>query len=108
MTEQQFIEYLVHDVMAFSSNITYRPMFGGFGIYHNQRIIGIVIDNELYLKVNESAARLLAEQGSRPFTYERTSKVVALKSYWLVPEEILENRDQFRTWFSLATTSTAK
>ena len=47
--------------------------------------------------------------GSRQLTYLHTNKKMVSMPYWLVPEDILENRDEFARWVSRAiATSRAK
>ena len=39
--------------------IAIRPMFGGFGVYAHEKIIGLICGDHLYLKANEPAKALL-------------------------------------------------
>ena len=47
----EYLTYL-HDLFADFCPVTTRAMFGGHGVYRDGVIIGIVIDDTLYLKVN--------------------------------------------------------
>jgi len=47
----EFVEYL-NEVFADFGVIRYRKMFGGYGIYHNDLMFGLVADDQLYLKTD--------------------------------------------------------
>lgn len=67
----EFIEYLVHDLLAAMPNVAARAMFGGHGIYKSGRIFAIVIDQKFYLKADDTLAKIYTAAGAFPFTYER-------------------------------------
>ena len=88
MTTTEFRDYIIYDLLDGVSGISSKRMFGGFGLYKNGVIIGIIADNEFYFKIAEADYEEFEKYGSRPFTYERQGKIIALKSYWLVTEEM--------------------
>lgn len=45
----EFAEY-VYEQMAHAGDISYRKMFGSFGIYMNQKFIGLICDDQLFVK----------------------------------------------------------
>ena len=92
--DKSFHDYVVHDLLNDTPGINSRAMFGGWGIYKDGKMFGLISESELYLKVNESNIANFKKVGSRPFEYARKGKKINL-SYWSVSEEILENRDQF-------------
>ena len=68
-----FVEYACEPISD-SGNITYRKMFGDYGVYCNGKIIGLICDNQFFLKKTKSAERLLHEvieappyEGSKPY-----------------------------------------
>ncbi len=67
-------------------------MFGGYGLYKDGIIFGIIVDEELYLKTDETNRKEYESFGSRPFTYDRGKNQKTTMSYWLIPEDILEDR----------------
>lgn len=93
----EFIEYLVHDLLASVPNVTARAMFGGHGIYKNGKIFAIVIDQKFYLKADESLAKTYAATGAYPFTYQRDGKIYSMK-YFCVPEAILSDSETLNLW----------
>ena len=96
MKDESYKEYIL-DLLDDWEGIYMKRMFGGWGLFHNDMILGLIFDNELYLKVDDSSKAEYKARGSRPFTYKRGGKEVAL-SYWLVPEEVLEDRGVFLEW----------
>lgn len=45
--------------MSLAGNITYKKMFGEYGIYCNEKIFGLICDNQVYIKPTSAADRLL-------------------------------------------------
>jgi DNA transformation protein and related proteins len=80
-----------------------RAMFGGHGIYVDGLIVGLVVDDTLYLKTDdESRPRFLALD-LPPFTYRKKTGAVEVTSYYRPPDEALESPDAMREWVRLAT-----
>ena len=85
------------DLFHHFGRINMRRMFGGEGIYAGDQIIGLVVDDRLYLKTTErNRADFLAE-GCEPFTYMRGKKRMAT-SYYAVPERLLDDPEEFGHW----------
>ena len=93
----EFNDYVIYDLLGSISGITSRAMFGGYGIYKNGIIFGIIIDDILYLKVDVTNQKEYEKYGSSPFSYRNKGKEIKM-SYWEVPEEILENREKITDW----------
>ena len=88
--------------MAGVEGITARAMFGGHGLYKEGVIFGLIADDQLYFKTGESNQKDYEAAGSRPFTYQaKKGKRVAM-SYWEVPSDIMENRDEIGIWINKA------
>jgi TfoX/Sxy family transcriptional regulator of competence genes len=43
---KQYCEYVVHDVLGHIKGITARAMFGGYGLYLDGAIFGIIADTD--------------------------------------------------------------
>ena len=76
-------------------------MFGGYGIYHDGIMIGLVADDTLYLKVDKTTEKHFIEKALTPFEYDKGNKKVKM-SYYLAPEEIYDDPDEASHWASLA------
>ncbi len=81
---QEFHDYVVGDLMAGIAGITSRGMFGGHGIYQDGKFFAIITDGELYFK---------GIGGTTQFTYSKKDGKTYKMNYWLVPAEVLEDRD---------------
>ncbi len=105
MKKNEFVEY-VKDVLSPFATITVRAMFGGYGVY-TDKMIGLIADNELYLKADMEAVVYFKACGSEPFTYQGKNKPVAM-SYWKVLPEIMDEPEDLKKWFDLAVKSALK
>lgn len=94
--DTSFHDYVVHDVLSEMHGITSKAMFGGWGIYKNGIIFGIIIEGELYFKVGDENRDEFEKMDSHPFTYSNKNGKSVTMSYWLVPEEVLEDRERVR------------
>jgi len=94
--DQAYIQYL-HELLEPLGKISTKIMFGGHGVYCNGVIMGIVIDETLYLKVDEQTKPLFGAVGSEPFVYEMKSKHVEM-SYWSAPDDAMESSEQMLPW----------
>ncbi|WMJ81659.1 TfoX/Sxy family protein [Clostridium sp. MB40-C1] len=61
----EFVEY-VCDQISGAGNITYRKMFGDYGVYCNEKIIGLICDNQFFLKITKNGKELLHEAIEAP------------------------------------------
>ena len=93
---REYLDYL-HDLFSAFGPIATRAMFGGHGVYRDGTIIGIVIDEAIYLKVDAATRAAFEAEGCEPFVYEARGKVVPM-SYWSVPEDALDSPQEFRPW----------
>lgn len=78
-----------------------RAMFGGWGVYLDGTIMGIIVDERLYLKVDGDNRGDFAEAGMTPFTYVGANGPVAM-SYWEIPPEVLAEPDRLAQWAAKA------
>jgi DNA transformation protein len=80
--------------------VTARAMFGGLGLYHDGCFFGLVDDDTLYLRVDETTREDYQRAGMgpfRPFADEEPSM-----GYFEVPAEVLEDRSELRGWAARA------
>ena len=98
MPKSDFHDYVIQDLMSHIPGIKSRVMFGGWGIYKDGVIFGIIADDELYFKVDETNRKKYEAAGSKPFTYDTKKRKKIVMSYWEVPPDILEDRDEIVRW----------
>jgi len=75
-----------------------RPMFGGYGVYLDGLIIGIIAFDSFYLKVDDQNRPDFEAAGSSPFSYDTKSGTNTITGYWEVPADVLDDSDQLRAW----------
>lgn len=96
----EYVAYL-KELFSEFGEIRARKMFGGHGIYHGEVMIGLVADDELYLKVDASSLSLFEQHGLSQFVYQKGQRTVGI-SYYQAPEEALEDPVEMRHWARLA------
>lgn len=92
----EFVEYL-KEVFEQFGQIHSRKMFGGYGIYHDGVMFGLVADDTLYLKADETTAEYFEEKGLCRFEYDKGDKTVRM-SYYLAPDDIFDNPEDAAHW----------
>ena len=60
-----FVQYIA-DQCSGAGTITYKKMFGDYGIYCNGKIFGLICDNRFYVKPTEAGRALLGMVVLRP------------------------------------------
>ena len=81
--------------------IDVRRMFGGHGLFHEDRMFGLVAGGRVYLKTDEENRPLFVEKRLMPFEYARRGEMTAT-SYYEAPAEIFEDRDEAARWAQVA------
>ncbi len=91
-----FIDYLL-ELLAPLKHVRARKMFGGYGIFKEDLMFGLVADEVLYLKVDQETIRDYEAQGLGPFVYEKKGKTMAM-SYYQAPEEAMDSSSELCEW----------
>ena len=97
MSRSAYTDYIL-DILSPLGEVTARAMFGGYGIYRSGIIFGIVVEETLYFKVDDSNRAEFEAQSSAPFSYETKGGKRVAMSYWHVPAEVLEESDSLILW----------
>ena len=61
----EFVEYICGQIRG-AGCISYRKMFGEYGIYCDGKIVGLICDDCFYLKPTESGMNMLGEYTEAP------------------------------------------
>ena len=88
----------VRDLLAAFEPLRFKRMFGGAGVYSNEVFFAILVDDVLYLKVDEQTRGDYESQGLRPLTYRKKNGRTATMSYYPVPADILEDPEALTAW----------
>lgn len=109
--DTSFHDYILDDILNFAPGIKSRAMFGGWGLYRDGLIFGLIAENELYFKADDTN-RIDYENlpGSHPFVYSQGDHKPSTMSYWLVPETIFADEEKIAKLLeaSLAASKRAK
>jgi DNA transformation protein len=70
-------------------------MFGGHGLYLGGAFFGILYKGHFYLRTSPRTRKEFVDRGMKPF---RPNARQTLKSYYEVPADVVEDREQLRRW----------
>jgi len=98
--EKEFVSYVV-ELMQLIGPVHAKRMFGGYGIFIEELMFGLVADNVLYLKADSETVNEFIEKELEAFTYSKKGKEFKM-SYYQAPEEALEEREEMNIWANKA------
>ncbi len=93
MAEDTFVAYVVDQLAGL--DVEARAMFGGYGLYHEDGIFGIVYEGRLYFKVDDETRSRYETAGMGPFTPREGQ---TMRSYREVPGDVLEDEAALAAW----------
>jgi DNA transformation protein len=91
-------EYVLGDLMGEIDGVSSKAMFGGYGLYLNGKIFGMIINDEVYLKVSKDTESEFEKLGSKPFMYKHKSGKDVKMSYYQLPGEVADVPQKLKEW----------
>jgi DNA transformation protein len=91
----QFLEYVL-DLFSVWGEVSARKLFGGAGLYRDGKMFGLVADDVVYLKVDESNRAKYEAAGSAPFKPREDKPMVM--SFWELPADVFERPEELIEW----------
>jgi DNA transformation protein len=85
---KEFLD-LVLEKLAPLGTVTGKSMFGGFGVFHEGEMFGLISNDVLYLKADDSNRAEYETRGSRQYKP---------MPYFNVPADVFEDNDELRKW----------
>jgi len=79
----EFVDYLL-DLMKSLGDVSARRMFGGYGIFRDGLMFGLVADDQLFIKADDICRQEFESLELPPFEYNKQGKLMKL-SYYLTP-----------------------
>ena len=79
----------VMEILEPTGDISSRPMFGGYGVFHQGDMFALISGSTLYFKVNETNLPQYEAAGSSRYKP---------MPYYEVPTEVMEDMTQLRDW----------
>ena len=100
-------EFVTHCLELLSALGTVRPkrMFGGHGLYVDERFIALIINDTLYLKTDDETRPRFEAAGSVPFDYATREGQRVVMAYWAAPQDAMESPALMLPWARLAMAS---
>jgi DNA transformation protein and related proteins len=91
------------DLFGVHGAIQTRRMFGGFGMYIEGQIVGIIVRDRIYLKTDDESRKAFVAEKCKPFTYQRgcDSKGVSMR-YYAIPDRLYDDPEEFTAWARMA------
>lgn len=93
-TNDPFLDSVL-DRLGELEGIRAEPMFGGHGLYRGERFFGVVYGAAIYFKVDPATLAEYESRGMRPF---RPSSQITLNTFYQVPPDVLERREELLAW----------
>jgi TfoX/Sxy family transcriptional regulator of competence genes len=86
-SEQKFVDFIM-DQIGLSEQVTFKKMFGEYGLYFGTKLFGLVCDNKLYIKPTQAGRAYIID-------VVEASPYEGAKPIFLI-EEQLDDRDWLR------------
>ena len=100
LRQKEFVEYIV-DLSQVIGPVYSKRMFGGYGVFLEGLMFGLIFRNTLYFKVDANSRDYYISRGLEPFSYERQGKRLNL-NYFQAPEEVLDDITMMEKWCNSA------
>lgn len=86
------------ELLAPIGPIVAKPLMGTWGLYVEDRILGLVAEGVPYFRTTDDTVARYVAAGARPFVYRRASGMETTTGYHEVPREVLHDRDRACAW----------
>jgi len=105
MTHADSFKDFIVDQLRDVKGLRVRRMFSGYGFYSDEVFFGIISKARLYFKTDARTRQAYLDRGMRAF---RPNPKQELQTYYEVPVEVLEDRDELARWASEAIRSATR
>jgi DNA transformation protein and related proteins len=75
-----------------------RAMFGGWGLFCDGVMMGLILRERLYLKTDETTRPAFQAAGGEPFVYDGGKGAPVTLSYWTPPSEAEDDAHALLPW----------
>ena len=89
------------DLLRPLGTIRLRRMFGGHGIYADELFFAVIVDEQLYFKVDVASRPQFEAAGLEEWIYVKDGKPVRM-SYFQPPEDVYDDEESLFHWGRLA------
>jgi DNA transformation protein and related proteins len=91
-----YLQYVLEQLSRLG-RVTSRRMFGGVGLYCDDQFFGLIDDDTLYFKVDDSTRGEYESRGMKPFRPYKDRPEVSM-TYYTVPVDVLDDDEELVTW----------
>jgi DNA transformation protein len=93
-----YVEYTL-ELLEPLGPVRARAMFGGWGLYQGGRMFGLIAEDRLYLKTDDTTRAAFEAAGGEPFIYDsgKGGKPVTM-SYWTPPPDAADDAHALLPW----------
>ena len=92
-----YLAYVIDQLTSFG-RVASRRMFGGVGLYSGELFFGLIADDTLFFKVDDSNRPDYTTRGCKPFQPFPDDPEAYSMSYFEVPADVLEDPDELMLW----------
>ncbi|MDC0708703.1 TfoX/Sxy family protein [Stigmatella sp. ncwal1] len=94
----RFVEYTL-ELLEPLGPVRARAMFGGWGLYSEGVMMGLIISGQLFLKTDELSRPAFEAAGGVPFVYDAgRGRAPITMSYWTPPAEAVDDAYALLPW----------
>lgn len=90
-----FLQYTL-DQLSDWGNVHIKRMFGGVALYKEEFAFGMIANDEVYLKVDETNKIKFLKADSTPLKPFKNNATVL--SFYNVPADVFDNSEEFISW----------
>ncbi len=95
-TSLQYRDY-IKECLSGLGDVSVRSMFGGAGVFLDGVMFGLIADEVLYFKVDDTNKPDFMAEDMSPFTYSGKGRPVEM-SYWTAPDRLFDEPDEMTDW----------
>jgi DNA transformation protein len=88
----------VADQLAALRGLVIKRMFGGLGLYFDERMFALVDDDTLYLRVDDATRPEFVKRNMSPFHPVRSDPKKVSENYYQLPAEVLDDSELLVVW----------
>jgi DNA transformation protein len=93
---REYLQYVLEQLCGIAG-VSARRLFSGFGLYCGSQVFGLVFGDTLYFKVGDASRPDYEARGMSRFRPFRDKPQLST-SYYEVPGDVLEDRDDLAVW----------
>ncbi len=97
VADKEFNRFIL-DILEPVGGVSLRRMFGGSGLFYDNVMFALIMDECLYFKVGDETRKEFEAESCGPFTYRAKARERALGSYYELPERLYDEPEELVVW----------